>query len=59
MSALTSHYEAVSVLYGRSKATSDATDFGLKQLLSNNNEDDDGFCVYFSKYDAELLAVQQ
>ena len=41
-------------------ATSDAIDFGPKQLLSNNNEDNNDF---FSKYDtesrAELLAVQQ
>ena len=43
-------------------ATLDVTDFGLKQSLSNDNKDDDGFCVYFYKHDvkshAKLLVVQ-
>ena len=30
----------------------DATDFGIKRLLSIESEDDESFCTYFSEFDA-------
>ena len=57
---VTSSQPVANLLQLGRKATSDATDFGLEHNCCHKY--DDGFCVYFSKYDAEsraeLLAVQ-